>query len=67
MNLDITVSVQDIDFIEHFSGAEVLTSETQSAGYAVASLDVLHSPRGMDVLEPSGYGRLGLTIMSCYA
>ena len=57
--------MQELDFIEHFSGHEVLASEASEAGLQVGSLDILHSPRGMDILKPSGYGSLGQDFVLC--
>ena len=49
--------MQEFDFIEHFAGAGVLTQEARRAGNRVAALDKAYG-RGMDVLQPSGFGSL---------
>ncbi|CAE7839921.1 unnamed protein product [Symbiodinium sp. CCMP2592] len=54
-NDDLWLNKEPLDFIEHFSGKEVLINQVQRAGFRVASVDIIHS-RGMDILKPSGFG-----------
>ena len=47
--------------MEQFSGAGVLTQAATKNGIQAASVDILHS-QGMDILKPSGYGRLAFNL-----
>ena len=49
--------MQEYDFIEHFAGAGVLTKEVRGHGHHAAALDKMYG-RGMDILQPSGFGSL---------